>query len=42
MGAVCLQVVDWLSEHYDHQDPERVKKIKERFQQHDPDADMGL
>jgi hypothetical protein len=37
-----VQVVDWLDEHYEGEDPARIKKIKKRFQKHDPDADMGL
>lgn len=37
-----MQVVEWLDMHYENADPERLKEIKERFQKHNPDAEMGL
>jgi hypothetical protein len=37
-----LQVVEWLDMHYNGADPEHLKKIKERFQKQEPDAEMGL
>ena len=39
---VCAQVVEWLDMHYGDENRERMKKIKARFQKHDPSADMGL
>lgn len=37
-----MQVVEWLDMHYEGSDPAQMKKIKERFQKAEPDAEMGL
>ncbi|CAL8471405.1 g10947 [Coccomyxa elongata] len=36
------EVVEWLDMHYEGSDPAQMKKIKERFQKAEPDAEMGL